>query len=591
MWPTFWRLIPRPGSTFPHAVLPWGVPNTRFFTPPFQHWHCPGQAMLRTPSGSDTNSDSTSFENMDTASPRSVGQAKKRTDRVLTPVETGTKQKRIGSTESFSCEQHGHSGFHQQDRHRSRERYASEIRQKVRRYRQWEYTKLGRLNASSAAARRDKDVSFSLMSYNILAQGLLVDNAFLYSHCSSEVLQWEHRRRNLLQEITNADADIVCLQEVQDDHFAEVFKPELEKQGYSCIYKCRTGDKHDGCGIFFRNSVFELDRFETVEFARSGVSVLDRDNVGIIALLKPKKASQSSQDLRLCVSTTHLLFNPRRGDIKLAQLCLLLAEIDRIAFRGMDSQNRPLYSPIILCGDMNSEPHSPLYSFVTQGTLQYAGLLSGDISGQGEGANRGRTIPLHECLRELDITDRSQYRSLTASRSKVSAEAEMKDVEKTKVLKDDCRVVNKADGEGPADPPEAERLNGKVEQGSAEIGLHQKDAGNHGNDEGSGLVHHELNFVSAYRHVKRGSTPEVTTHHQRASCTVDYIFYSVLKKNTERRDNRVVQTNISEGPLKLLGTYGLMSEKELESVHGLPNEVQSSDHLALIARFMLRLPR
>ncbi|KAK6307222.1 hypothetical protein J4Q44_G00223700 [Coregonus suidteri] len=32
----------------------------------------------------------------------------------------------------------------------------------------------------------------------------------------------------------------------------------------------------------------------------------------------------------LCVATTHLLFNSRRGDLKLAQLAMLLAEIDCI---------------------------------------------------------------------------------------------------------------------------------------------------------------------------------------------------------------------------------------------------------------------
>lgn len=108
--------------------------------------------------------------------------------------------------------------------------------------------------------------------------------------------------------------------------------------------------------------------------------------------------------------------------------------------------------------------------------------------------------------------------------------------------------------------------------------------------EGSGCVSHGLNLVSVYQHVKHGRVPEVTTHHQRASCTVDYIFYTVKHKQTVERDYRVINTGVVEGPLKLLATYGLMSHKELAAVSGLPNEVQSSDHLPLIAKFLLRVP-
>lgn len=47
------------------------------------------------------------------------------------------------------------------------------------------------------------------------------------------------------------------------------------------------------------------------------------------------------RDLRsrkdLCIANTHLLFNKRRGDVKLAQLAVLLANIDRVTFAFMNS--------------------------------------------------------------------------------------------------------------------------------------------------------------------------------------------------------------------------------------------------------------
>lgn len=52
---------------------------------------------------------------------------------------------------------------------------------------------------------------FSVMSYNILSQDLLQDNAYLYRHCYPAVLPWNHRLPNLLAEIQQHDADVSCL--------------------------------------------------------------------------------------------------------------------------------------------------------------------------------------------------------------------------------------------------------------------------------------------------------------------------------------------------------------------------------------------
>lgn len=49
---------------------------------------------------------------------------------------------------------------------------------------------------------------FSVMSYNILSQQLLEDNAYLYRHCDPDVLPWEYRLHNLLAEIQHHNADV-----------------------------------------------------------------------------------------------------------------------------------------------------------------------------------------------------------------------------------------------------------------------------------------------------------------------------------------------------------------------------------------------
>ena len=92
----------------------------------------------------------------------------------------------------------------------------------------------------------------------------------------------------------------------------------------------------------------------------------------MIALFQPVTRHATCDDL-FCVATTHLLFSPSRGDIKLAQLQYFLAEIDRYT----DSQ-----CPLILCGDFNAQLQSPLYQFLINGYLKYDGYRCVEISGQ-----------------------------------------------------------------------------------------------------------------------------------------------------------------------------------------------------------------
>ena len=60
-------------------------------------------------------------------------------------------------------------------------------------------------------------------------------------------------------------------------------------------------------------------------------------------------------------------------DIKLAQIQLLLAELDRFAFCGLDPDGRPKYYPIIFTGDFNLEPTSALIRFMTEGLYKCGG--------------------------------------------------------------------------------------------------------------------------------------------------------------------------------------------------------------------------
>lgn len=382
---------------------------------------------------------------------------------------------------------------------------------------------------------------FSVMSYNILSQELLEDNAYLYRHCDPAVLPWMRRLPNLLAEIRQLDADILCLQEVQEDHYQNQIKPALQAQGYQCVYKKRTGSKPDGCAVVFKSSRLSLLSSNPVEFFRRGDALLDRDNVGLVVLLQPKDpAGQSDPSSFICVANTHLLYNPRRGDIKLAQLAILLAEIGRLSRLPDGSTN-----PVVLCGDFNSTPWSPLYNLLTLGCLDYRGLQIGSVSGQEVSPRGQRLLTCPIWSPTLGIDQRCQYTNQPAESS--------------------CG--------GPT--VEGAISNLTVEDVASKAAAAAVAALNRT------WLAHDLKLQSTYQHrLMPDGRPEITTCHSRTAVTVDYILYT-----PERR----TPPSLPGGRgLQLLGRLSLVGRSELEEVDNLPNRHHSSDHLPLLARFRLR---
>ncbi|XP_071019121.1 protein angel homolog 2 isoform X1 [Oncorhynchus clarkii lewisi] len=397
--------------------------------------------------------------------------------------------------------------------------------------RQWEdFSHCYKSRPQSGGGRREPPFEFSVMSYNILSQDLLHDNNYLYKHCSSSILNWNHRLSNILKELKEHNADIMCLQEVQEDHYEKQIKPSLEALGYQCEYKRRTGRKPDGCAVVYKKDRFSLLSSHPVEYFRRGIPLLDRDNVGLVLLLRPTGSSRPEDCV--CVANTHLLYNPRRGDIKLAQLAMLLAEISTVS-RLPDGSS----CPIILCGDFNSVPWSPLYSFVRESRLEYDGIPIGKVSGQEENPRGQRILTVPIWPLSLGVTQQCQYATAPT------------DVD---------RGITNLSVQDFAAPPMAAMNRPSIE--------------------------HSLRLTSAYSHyLTEDSRPEITTCHSRTAITVDYIFYSAGTGDISTQP---------EGPLprhglQLLARLALVGQTDLEAVNGLPNEHNSSDHLPILACFRL----
>lgn len=269
-----------------------------------------------------------------------------------------------------------------------------------------------------------RNKEFSITTYNILAQNLLLNHLYLYRDNIKSDLEWCERSNRLKNELIELNSDIFCLQEFNIEHFNNTIWPSLKDRGYQMVFKQKTGNNLDGCSILFKKSKFQLQGLLELEMNRSDVShLLDRDQVALVVKLRPN-CPIGTNATNLIIANTHLLFNPKRGDIKLAQLRLLLAEIQRFAInnnnKGEKSNSHNPYQlnyfPIIVCGDFNSEPNSPLINFMQTGKFNFHGIRAGDISGQRDGIEKGPYITRKD-LQMMGINSNCCYDENNAQKS------------------------------------------------------------------------------------------------------------------------------------------------------------------------------
>ena len=229
---------------------------------------------------------------------------------------------------------------------------------------------------------------FSVLSFNVLAD--LYATKEQYSYCAPWALTWAYRRQNLLRELLSHEADILCLQEVQSDHFEDFFQPEMSRRGYSAVYKKKTGEIYtgtgsgyaiDGCATFFRRDRFSLVKKYEVEFNKAALALSEgvppekrkaalnrllKDNVALIAVLEalePHDAEAAAAGKRqlVCIANTHIHANPELNDVKLWQVHTLLKGLEKIAASAD--------IPMIVAGDLNSVPGSAAHSLLARGRV------------------------------------------------------------------------------------------------------------------------------------------------------------------------------------------------------------------------------
>jgi|MDSY01.2.fsa_nt_gb CCR4-NOT transcription complex subunit 6 len=237
---------------------------------------------------------------------------------------------------------------------------------------------VGKPGAARTNANR---LGFTLLTYNVLAEIYATNEAFPY--CPQWALAWNYRRRTILRELINYRADVMCLQEVQADHYENFLEPELAKYNYAGVHKCKTREfmgqygKMDGCAILYRRDKFSIvpGGVHEVEFnqiarhrhsnQKHELTRLLKDNVAQILLLE-LIAPHPSTRRQVLVANTHINASPEFADVKLWQTQHLLIEIEKVM-----QQHSGSYSaiPLVMAGDFNSLPGSDPHTLLANGAM------------------------------------------------------------------------------------------------------------------------------------------------------------------------------------------------------------------------------
>ncbi|KAF2985965.1 hypothetical protein EK904_002122 [Melospiza melodia maxima] len=243
---------------------------------------------------------------------------------------------------------------------------------------------------------------FSVMCYNVLCDKYATRQ--LYGYCPSWALNWEYRKKAIMQEILSCNADIISLQEVETEQYYSFFLVELKERGYNGFFspksRARTMSeqerKHvDGCAIFFKTEKFTLVQKHTVEFNQLAMAnsegseamlnrVMTKDNIGVAVLLELRKEliemSSGKPHLGMekqlvLVANAHMHWDPDYSDVKLVQTMMFLSEVKNIIDKASRSLKPGVSGelgtiPLVLCADLNSLPDSGVVEYLSTGGVE-----------------------------------------------------------------------------------------------------------------------------------------------------------------------------------------------------------------------------
>ncbi|PKU34367.1 ccr4-not transcription complex subunit 6 isoform x1 [Limosa lapponica baueri] len=230
---------------------------------------------------------------------------------------------------------------------------------------------------------------FSVMCYNVLCDKYATRQ--LYGYCPSWALNWEYRKKAIMQEILSCNADIISLQEVETEQYYSFFLVELKERGYNGFFspksRARTMSeqerKHvDGCAIFFKTeksiysskSLASLVLFVAIQCFLESIPII-RKKRSVQEKSRSGKPHLGMEKQLVLVANAHMHWDPDYSDVKLVQTMMFLSEVKNIIDKASRSLKPGVSGelgtiPLVLCADLNSLPDSGVVEYLSTGGVE-----------------------------------------------------------------------------------------------------------------------------------------------------------------------------------------------------------------------------
>src|SRR6218665_2244515 len=95
---------------------------------------------------------------------------------------------------------------------------------------------------------------FRIATYNILTDKCINQETYLY--CPEEIRYMNGRHSRIVAEIRSMNPDVICLQEVDYNHYETRLKRDMQQMGYTGVLHERLDDQ--GLAVFWKDAAFQL---------------------------------------------------------------------------------------------------------------------------------------------------------------------------------------------------------------------------------------------------------------------------------------------------------------------------------------------
>ena len=200
---------------------------------------------------------------------------------------------------------------------------------------------------SDEAGSATMSASIRATSYNILANSYATRR--VYPTVPPEILSWKSRGPGIVARIREIDPDVLCLQEVEAGHWADMHA-SLMQLGWDGIFAKKEKSRVDGCALLYRTGSSSLIESEALYFSDGDEP---SGHVALIGVLNTRIGP-------VRFVTTHLRWQAEtaefRSHIGHRQAAELLC---RLSVAGGAAAT-------VICGDFNVRPEHPLTTLFSE---------------------------------------------------------------------------------------------------------------------------------------------------------------------------------------------------------------------------------